>query len=116
MIDSLPKQRRSKRSLPLPQRATIFPEDCDRLRDQRCDILFTHEAPGSYVRHRGRDVIRGFREIDLLAAEMGARLVVWGHHHWHERSETPEGVGTYGTRQATAHWIDTEAAAMVRAA
>jgi predicted phosphodiesterase len=59
--------------LPLWHRDTIFPEDFDLLRSARFDVLVTHEAPSSH-RH-------GFYDIDRLAEDCGARLIVHGHHH-----------------------------------
>ena len=70
--------------LPLALRATIFPSDYEALADLRADVLVTHEAPSP---HR-----YGFEEIDLLAAAMGARLVVHGHHHKAAEYETTSGV------------------------
>lgn len=59
--------------LPLGQRDTIFPEDHEILAAQRADVLVCHEAPSSH-RH-------GHGGLDGVAAAMGARLVVHGHHH-----------------------------------
>jgi predicted phosphodiesterase len=59
--------------LPLWHRDTIFPEDFDRLRGERFDVLVSHEAPSSHA--------HGFAVIDALARECGARLIVHGHHH-----------------------------------
>lgn len=84
--------------LPLGLRATIFPEDYDHLADMQCDVLVTHEAPSC---HR-----YGFREIDLLAEVMGARLIVHGHHHEPYRSELPGGIEVIGMGQADALSVD----------
>ena len=49
---------------------------CDiyqRLGRLRADILVTHEAPSAHV--------HGFMAIDDLAIQLGAKLVVHGHHH-----------------------------------
>ncbi len=59
--------------LPLWHRDTIFPEDFERLRTERFDVLVTHEAPSSHP--------HGFAVIDRLAEISGARLIVHGHHH-----------------------------------
>jgi predicted phosphodiesterase len=72
MIAALPHHR-WRGGLPMRQRATIFPEDFAVLSRHRADILITHEAPSS---HRF-----GFTKIDELAAEMGVKLIVHGHHH-----------------------------------
>lgn len=72
MIKAMPHHR-WRDGLPMRQRATIFPEDFQVLSRQRADILVTHEAPSS---HRF-----GFGKIDELAAAMGVKLIVHGHHH-----------------------------------
>ncbi len=59
--------------LPLTHRSTIFPEDFEKLRKQRADILVTHEA-GSAHPH-------GFAAIDELARSLGVSTSVHGHHH-----------------------------------
>jgi len=53
--------------------SSIFPSDYERLLSLRADILITHEAPGAHP--------HGFAAIDDLAASLGARLLVHGHHH-----------------------------------
>ena len=74
--------------LPLWHRDTIFPEDFDRLRKLRFDVLVTHEAPSSH-RH-------GFAAIDALAHDAGARLIVHGHHHQSYDATLPNGVAVRG--------------------
>jgi len=59
--------------LPLWHRDSIFPEDFAALEQSRFEVLVSHEAPSSH-RH-------GCAAIDRLAARVGARLVVHGHHH-----------------------------------
>lgn len=74
--------------LPLWHRDTIFPEDFDRLRTLRFDVLVTHEAPSS---HRF-----GFPVIDELAQACGARLIVHGHHHESYQATLPNGIAVRG--------------------
>lgn len=84
--------------LPLGLRATIFPEDYDHLADLQADVLVTHEAPSC---HR-----YGFKEIDLLAEAMGAKLIVHGHHHEPYRSEIAGGIEVIGMGQADVLRVD----------
>lgn len=74
--------------LPLRHRDTIFPEDFDRLRTMRFDVLVSHEAPSSH-RH-------GFAVIDELAEACGARLIVHGHHHESYAATLPNGIAVRG--------------------
>jgi predicted phosphodiesterase len=72
--------------LPLHMRDTIWPEDVELLARQRADVLVCHEGPSSV--HRGM----GFSAIDDLAAKMGVRMIVHGHHHHSAESVLPNGV------------------------
>ncbi|WP_156955750.1 metallophosphoesterase family protein [Solidesulfovibrio alcoholivorans] len=64
--------------------SSIFPSDFDLIRWLApIDVLVTHEAPENH-RH-------GFREIGNLAREIGARLLVHGHHHEGARESKIEG-------------------------
>ncbi|SOC27447.1 metallophosphoesterase family protein [Thalassospira xiamenensis] len=72
-LEKLAHHARWRKGLPLRQRDTIFPEDHQILSAMRCDILVTHEAPSSHV--------NGTVELDQLAADMHARLLVHGHMH-----------------------------------
>lgn len=72
--------------LPLPTRATIFPEDAAAVGKLRADVLVTHEAPSSH-RH-------GFVGIDAVATVCRAKLVVHGHHH-----------ESYGGRLLNGAWV-----------
>jgi predicted phosphodiesterase len=74
--------------LPLWHRDTIFPEDFEHLRRERLDVLVTHEAPSSHP--------HGFAAIDDLAAAVGARLIVHGHHHQSYSAVLPNGVRVKG--------------------
>ena len=53
--------------------SSIFPDVYKALCQLRADILVTHEAPSAHV--------HGFMAIDDLAIQLGAKLVVHGHHH-----------------------------------
>jgi predicted phosphodiesterase len=67
------KGNRWRGGLPLKQRSTIFPEHVKALTGEHCDILVTHEAPGSHP--------HGFMVLDRLAESMKARRIFHGHHH-----------------------------------
>lgn len=83
-----PRARWWRGGLPLWHRDTIFPEDIDRLAEQRFDVLVTHEAPSCH-RH-------GFAVIDQLAAAGGATLIVHGHHHDSYSAILPNGITVRG--------------------
>ena len=74
--------------MPLWHRDTIFPEDFDRLADQRFDVLVAHEAPTAHP--------LGYDVIDRLAEAGGARLVVHGHHHDSYDRRLPSGIRVRG--------------------
>ena len=73
MVARTARADRFRGGVPRSSCATIFPEDVATLAQQRADILVCHEAPTSHP--------AGFTVIDELAAAMGVRLVVHGHHH-----------------------------------
>lgn len=79
---------RFRGGVPRSSCATIFPEDHEALKRIRADILVCHEAPTS-DRH-------GFAAIDELAAAMGVKLVVHGHHHRSYEGETNTGISVRG--------------------
>lgn len=54
-------------------RTSIFPSKFESLRQSEADILITHEAPSTHP--------FGFEAIDNLAKDLGAKLIVHGHHH-----------------------------------
>jgi predicted phosphodiesterase len=83
-----PKQRSWRGGLPLWHRDTIFPDDVDRLAQQRFDVLVAHEAPSSHI--------HGFAVIDQLAALGGATLIVHGHHHDSYTATLPDGITVRG--------------------
>ena len=74
--------------LPLWHRDTIFPEDFERLSDERFDVLVSHEAPSSHA--------HGFAVIDELARGCGARLIVHGHHHQSYAATLENGIRVRG--------------------
>lgn len=82
--------------LPLWHRDTIFPEDFDRLRGQRFDILVSHEAPSTHPHGHG--------VIDELARTGGARLIVHGHHHQSYEGVLPDGIRVKGLGLAEPWW------------
>jgi len=88
--DDLARSRWSWRGgVPLKHRVSIFAEDVDALRAAGpADILVTHEAPST---HR-----KGSQELDRLARDLGARLVVHGHHHESYTATTPNGIRVRG--------------------
>lgn len=87
-LRALPAAEHWRGGLPLWHRDTIFPEDFDRLRGSKFDVLVTHEAPSSH-RH-------GFMPIDDLAAQGGARWIVHGHHHQSYTAALSNGIRVRG--------------------
>lgn len=78
--------------LPRRHRTSIYPEDIERLRGLKADILVTHEAPSPHA--------SGFDTIDGLAELLGAVLIVHGHHHQDYEAHTPDGVRVRGVGRA----------------
>ncbi len=78
--------------------AAIWPEDVEALADQKADILVTHEAPSSHG--------AGKETLDRLARDMGARLVVHGHHHVTYRATSDDGLRVMGVAAAWGATID----------
>lgn len=75
---SVSRAARWRQWIPLKHRVSIFPEDLEALRKAAgkggtVDVLVCHEAPSSHE--------HGFEAIDRLARDIGARLIVHGHHH-----------------------------------
>ena len=60
-LRALPPDEHWRGGLPLWHRDTIFPEDVERLRAERFDVLVTHEAPSLHP--------NGYAVIDRLAEE-----------------------------------------------
>lgn len=82
-------QTRFRHWLPRKHWTTIFPEDLDALRQQgKADILLCHEAPTTH-RH-------GFEELDQLAADLGVKMIIHGHHHRYYRSGLENGIQVTG--------------------
>lgn len=59
--------------LPRRHRSTIFNSICDKLKDQKADVLITHEAPSMHP--------KGFEKIDEIAQSMGVKYVFHAHQH-----------------------------------
>ena len=72
-LASMGKGNRWRGGIPRKHHVSIWPEDYQALKKKRADILVTHEAPSCH-RH-------GFKDIDLLADDMGVRTIFHGHHH-----------------------------------
>lgn len=100
MIDhakSTPRQNRWCGNGP-PRRhwSSIYPETVSRLATLKSDVLITHEAPSYHP--------NGFELLDSLAQNMGAKVVVHGHHHdridssarWSDQGFKSFGVGLRG--------------------
>ena len=73
LLADTPNSSRFRGGIPRKQRVSIFPSVVDQLSQQSADILVTHEAPSTHA--------SGFSVIDDLAVSMGAKLIVYGHHH-----------------------------------
>ncbi len=68
---------------PLYAQQAIYPDEVDTLARLCADVLVTHEAPSSHA--------YGFDLIDQLAARMGVKLIVHGHHHRDYRAAVNSG-------------------------
>ncbi len=91
MIKDTARSDRWRGGLPRRHRDSIFYEDHEALGRLQADILVTHEAPSC---HRN-----GFIAIDQLAQQMGAKLIVHGHHHVSYESHV-DGIRVKGLAQA----------------
>jgi len=78
--------------------STIWPEDYDRLALFHADILVLHEAPTS-DRH-------GLQALDDLAARLGVRLIVHGHHHRCYTDSLANGITVVGLGLAQVATLD----------
>ena len=87
-LQAIPRHERCGKELPLRKRAFSLPEDHERLSLARADVLVTHEAPTSHQ--------HGFGALDDLARDVGARLVVHGHHHRGYTGWTRDGIPVRG--------------------
>lgn len=54
-------------------RSSIFPDTIEKMSRLQADVLICHEAPGGHK--------NGFAAIDGLAAAMGVKTIIHGHHH-----------------------------------
>lgn len=105
---STPRQDRWQGSVHRRHWSSIYPDDLDRLKGLRADVLVTHEAPGYHH--------NGFGILDDLARGMGVKVTVHGHHHdrldssdrWVRQGFRSFGVGLRGITS-----IDVEGPAMV---
>lgn len=96
-----PTHERWRGGVALKHWSSIHFDEWQTLRRLSCDVLVLHQAP-RYHPH-------GFELVDELAREMGARLVVHGHHHdaldssvrWASQGFRSFGVGLRGVT-----WID----------
>lgn len=79
-------RERWRGGLPIHLRDAIFPEDFEQLGGMRADVLICHEGPSSVCRDQG------WSAIDDLAKRMGARLIVYGHHHHSGSALLPNGL------------------------
>jgi len=96
-VETITKPSRWRGGVPLKHRTTIFPEDIDAVRAATAviggaDVLVAHEAPSSHA--------KGFQVIDEVAREIGARLVVHGHHHVAYEDELDDGIRVRGLARA----------------
>ncbi|WP_152486002.1 metallophosphoesterase family protein [Methylohalobius crimeensis] len=92
------KGNRWRGGLPLKHRASIFPNDFERLHRLRADVLVTHEAPTSH-RH-------GFLAIDELAREMGVKKIFHRHHHQDYNAKIDGGIEVRGVGLANVVDLD----------
>ena len=100
-LTSNPVSARYKGGLPLHLRQAIFPQDHSMLGGLKgVDVLVCHEAPTSIGNNKG------FGAIDDLAAQMGVRLVVHGHHHKSTSGHTRNGIAVTGLARAQVALLD----------
>lgn len=91
-------QKRWRKGVPMKHRTTIFPEDLEILADLEADVLVTHEAPNSLNGRDGSPI--GFEVLDDLAAIMGCKVIVHGHHHHQYDATLDNGIKVFGTAKA----------------
>ena len=94
LLAATPKSERFRNRIPLKQHSTIFPETVRDLAQQKADILVCHEASSSHD--------FGFPVIDQLAADLGAKLIVHGHHHQAYSAHLKNGIRVRGVGMAEA--------------
>ncbi|WP_306132008.1 metallophosphoesterase family protein [Roseivivax marinus] len=87
-IARTPRQERWRGGIPKSHRTSILPWTVESLRNEKADILVTHEAPPPHA--------HGFQFLNSLAADMGARAIVHGHHHQTYSDVTEDGIRVQG--------------------
>ena len=97
-IQKMRPAERWRNGLPMKQRASIFPEDFEKLSSQQADILVSHEAPSSH-RH-------GFDALDELAMNMGVKYIVHAHHHIDYQAELANGIQVLGVADGSVARLD----------
>lgn len=80
--------------------STIWYEDYEYLSTKKADVLVSHEAPSC---HR-----YGVKALDDLAASLGARLIVHGHHHDCYTDTLSNGISVVGLGLAQIAYMDVE--------
>jgi predicted phosphodiesterase len=78
--------------------SAIWPEDIEALASQKADVLVTHEAPSSHP--------SGSAVLDELARQMGARMIVHGHHHVVSHARARDGLTVLGVASAWGTALD----------
>jgi len=81
--------------------SSIWPEDYDCLAMLHADVLVLHEAPTS-DRY-------GHQALDDLAARLGVRLIVHGHHHRCYTNTLTNGIAVVGLGLAQLATLNVEA-------
>lgn len=97
-LNTMRPAERWRGGLPMKQRASIFPEDLEQLAELRADVLVTHEAPSTHP--------HGFEVFDQLAAAMGVRWIVHGHHHVDYQTVLPDGITVHGVADGSIKRLD----------
>lgn len=88
LLADIPDYLKWRDGIPLRHRASIFKSDADALKMAGADILVTHEAPSS--------IKYGFQGLDHLASNMGAKVILHGHHHVGYEKDLPNGIRVRG--------------------
>ena len=83
LLRATPKNEFVNGGLPLRQRSTIMPNDYFSLNQFEADVLVSHEAPKYFD--------SGFVAMDHLASNLGAKLIVHGHHHLDQMASIANG-------------------------
>jgi predicted phosphodiesterase len=88
LLEDMPDYLTWRDGIPLRHRASIFKSEADALKIAGGDILVTHEAPSS--------IKFGFHGLDQLADDMGAKVILHGHHHVGYEKDLMNGVRVRG--------------------